>query len=82
MVEELEKEDKKMKVRLDKIHTPCERCFVKGIYYSPESLHCQRCEYNIAISFMRKILKINDNCSIDWKTICDEHGFEYIKERD
>lgn len=71
-----------MKVRLNRIHSPCEACFVKGIYYNPESFHCQRCEYNIAIGLLKKMLKINDDSPLDWKAVCDEHGLEYVKEAD
>lgn len=53
-----------MKVRLDDIHSPCRMCFLKGIFYDQNSIICQRCEYNIAIKLLKKVLKENDYCSL------------------
>lgn len=58
-----------MKVRLDDIHSPCRMCFLKGIFYDPNSICCQRCEYNIAIKLLKRVLKKNDHC-----TFCNKHG--------
>ena len=53
-----------MKVRLDDVHSPCGMCFLKGIFYDPNSIICQRCEYNIAIKLLKKVLKENDYCTL------------------
>ena len=53
-----------MKIRLDDIHSPCKMCFLKGIFYDPDSIYCQRCEYNIAIKLLKRVLKENDFCTI------------------
>ena len=53
-----------MKVRLDDIHSPCRMCFLKGIFYDPDSICCQRCEYNISIQLLKKVLKFNDYCTL------------------
>lgn len=53
-----------MSVRLDNIHSPCRMCFLKGIFYDPDSIGCQRCEYNIAIKLLKKVLKENDYCTL------------------
>ena len=53
-----------MKVRLDDIHSPCRMCFLKGIFYDPDSICCQRCEYNIAIKILKRALKEEYYCSI------------------
>lgn len=52
-----------MKIMLDKMHSPCAMCFGKGILYNPNSIHCQRCEYNIAISLLKRILKEELYCA-------------------
>ena len=46
-----------MKIRLDDIHSPCKMCFLKGIFYDPDSIYCQRCEYNIVIKLLKRVLK-------------------------
>lgn len=53
-----------MKVRLDDVHSPCRMCFLKGIFYDPDSICCQRCEYNIAIKLLKRVLKVNDYCTL------------------
>lgn len=53
-----------MKVRLDDTHSPCGLCFLKGIFYDANSILCQRCEYNIAIKLLKRILKTNDSCTL------------------
>ena len=53
-----------MKVRLDDVHSPCRMCFLKGIFYDPDSICCQRCEYNIAIKLLKRVLKYNDYCTL------------------
>lgn len=53
-----------MKVRLDDVHSPCGMCFLKGILYDSDSLRCQRCEYNIAIKLLKRVLKENDCCTL------------------
>lgn len=53
-----------MKVRLDNIHSPCEMCLLKEIYYDPDSMHCQRCEYNIAIKLLKRVLKEEYYCAL------------------
>lgn len=53
-----------MKVRLDDVHSPCRMCFLKGIFYDPDSICCQRCEYNISIQLLKKVLKFNDCCTL------------------
>lgn len=45
-----------MKVNLENIHSPCERCYVRGHLYSPEDNICQRCEYAVAIEALRSVL--------------------------
>lgn len=53
-----------MKVRLDDIHSPCRMCFLKGIFYNPYLICCQRCEYNIAIKLLKRVLKEELYCSV------------------
>ena len=53
-----------MKVRLDDVHAPCRMCFLKGIFYNPDSICCQRCEYNIAIKLLKRVLKEELYCSV------------------
>ena len=53
-----------MKVRLDDVHSPCRMCFLKGIFYDPNSICCQRCEYNIAIKLLKRMLKEELYCSV------------------
>lgn len=51
-----------MKVRLDDMHSPCGMCFLKGIFYDSDSIRCQRCEYNIAIKLLKRVLKAELYC--------------------
>lgn len=44
------------------IHSPCEKCNIRGHLFSPDNEHCQRCEYNIAISMLKRVLNDNDYC--------------------
>lgn len=44
------------------IHSPCERCYIQGHSFSSEDTSCQRCEYNIAIIALKRILKDTDGC--------------------
>lgn len=53
-----------MKIRLDDVHSPCEMCFLKGIIFDSESMRCHRCEYNIAIKLLKRVLKTNDFCTL------------------
>lgn len=53
-----------MEVKLDDVHSPCRMCFLKGIFYDPNSICCQRCEYNISIKLLKKVLKENDYCTV------------------
>ena len=53
-----------MKVRLDDIHSPCQMCFLRGIFYNPDAIRCQRCEYNIALKLLKRVLKENDHCTL------------------
>ena len=52
-----------MKVRLSNAHSPCMMCFIRGVHYDPDSDHCQRCEYNIAIKLLKKMLRAEQFCS-------------------
>lgn len=52
------------KVNLKNMHSPCERCYVRGHLYSPDNDSCQRCEYNIAIQLLKRVLKDNDYCTL------------------
>lgn len=49
-------------VNLENIHSPCQSCAIKGHSYSSEDASCQRCEYNIAIKALKRVLKTNDYC--------------------
>lgn len=53
-----------MKVRLDDVRAPCRMCFLKGIFYNPDSICCQCCEYNIAIKLLKRVLKEELYCSV------------------
>lgn len=53
-----------MKVNLENMHSPCERCYIRGHLYSNEDDICQRCEYNIAIYLLKHVLKSNDYCTL------------------
>ena len=52
------------KVNLENIHSPCHRCYSRGHSYSSEDDYCKRCEYNIAIIALKRILKCNDFCTL------------------
>lgn len=47
-----------MKVNLERIHNPCQQCYMNGHLYSPEDNMCQRCEYAIAIEALHSVLTI------------------------
>lgn len=51
-----------MKVKLNAMHSPCNMCFLKGMFY--DLIRCQSCEYNIAIKLLKKVLKENDYCTL------------------
>lgn len=53
-----------MKVRLNDKHSPCQMCFIRGVYYDPNSKHCQGCEYHIAIKLLQKTLEESEGCSL------------------
>ena len=53
-----------MKVILDNMHSPCEMCFQKGVSFDPDSNRCQRCEYNIAVQLLNRVLKEELYCSV------------------
>ena len=44
------------------IHSPCQSCAIRGHTYSPNDTSCQKCEYNIAIQILKRVLKDNDYC--------------------
>lgn len=44
------------------IYNPCMSCNIKGHSYSFDDEICQKCEYNIAIKTLKKVLKENDYC--------------------
>lgn len=52
-----------MAVNLEKMHSPCVMCFLKGVLYDPNSDHCQRCEYNIAIQLLKRMIKQELSCA-------------------
>ena len=45
-----------MTINLENMHSPCAMCFSKGILYDPDLNNCQRCEYNIAIQLLKRML--------------------------
>lgn len=53
-----------MKVVLDNMHSPCEMCFQRGVSFSLDSACCQRCEYNIAIQLLKRVLKETLYCPV------------------
>ena len=53
-----------MKINLENIHSPCSQCHTHGILYSPDNELCQRCEYNIAIYLLKRILSFYDDCNV------------------
>lgn len=52
-----------MKVNLENMHSPCQQCYIRGHSYSSDDNSCQRCEYNIAIELLKRILRIGSICS-------------------
>ena len=48
-----------MKINLENIYSPCQRCMIHGY---PDDNVCQSCEYNIAIIILKEVLKQNDYC--------------------
>lgn len=53
-----------MKIDLENMHSPCSQCYIRGKLYSPDDETCQRCEYNIAIYLLRRVLCIYDGCNL------------------
>ena len=53
-----------MELNLKDMHSPCLNCYIHGHLYSPESVTCQGCEYNIAVQLVKVLLKFNEGCSI------------------
>ena len=51
-----------MKINLENMHSPCSQCYNRGILYSYDNETCQRCEYNIAIYLLKRMLRIYDYC--------------------
>lgn len=52
-----------MKVNLKDINSPCVKCYIhSGFSFSEYNASCQKCEYNIAIQLLKKVLKENDYC--------------------
>lgn len=58
-----------MKVSLNNMHSPCTMCFQKGINYDVNSKHCKSCEYNVAVTLLKRILKEELYCSTCKKSI-------------
>ena len=52
-----------MNVILENIHTPCQQCYMHGYSYSSDSDICQRCEYNISIELLKRILRMGSMCN-------------------
>ena len=46
------------------MNSPCTDCYIHGQYYSPSNEKCRRCEYNIAIQLLKKMLITNNYCSL------------------
>ena len=53
-----------MKINLENTHSPCSQCYINGKLYSPDNEFCQRCEYNIAIYLLKKMLRTYDYCTL------------------
>ncbi len=54
-----------MKINIKNKHSPCTMCCQKfGYSYDENQDVCQRCEYNISIQLLKRILKCEDSCSL------------------
>ena len=53
-----------MGIRLDNMTSPCVMCFQKGIVYDDKSEHCKKCEYNLTVQLLKKIIKSTDSCAL------------------
>lgn len=53
-----------MDIDLENIHSPCASCYVNNYLFSPDSDVCRRCEYNIFVKLLKKILYCTDGCSL------------------
>lgn len=56
-------------VNLENIYSPCQSCTIRGHLYSSNNESCQRCEYNIAITALKRILKDTNSCRF-----CQNYG--------
>lgn len=45
-------------------HSPCTRCFSRGIVYNENSKTCSTCEYEYCMKLLKKILYSEENCSM------------------
>ena len=50
-------------IRIDheKGYNPCVTCYQRGGGYDPDSEHCQRCEFSIAVLLLKEVL-IKSDC--------------------
>ena len=54
-----------MKVNLNRTHSPCESCFIRGVPYDPESKRCMSCEFDICFKILKASLSLicGNDCS-------------------
>lgn len=54
-----------MKVNLNRTHSPCESCWIRGVPYDPESERCMSCEFDICFKILKQLLSpiFGNNCS-------------------
>lgn len=53
-----------MKVDLNRTHSPCESCWIRGVPYDPESKRCMSCEFDITFKLLKKAFRVlgGSNC--------------------
>ena len=56
---------KNMRVNLNRTHSPCESCWIRGVPYDPESKRCMSCEFDICVKILKASLSLicGNDCS-------------------
>ena len=68
-----------MKMNLKDKSSPCVTCYMhSGFSFSEHNASCQKCEYNIAIQLLKRVLKDNDYCQM-CNHVEKDHGEFYCK---
>ena len=73
-----------MKVNVNRTHSPCESCWIRGVPYDPKSERCMSCEFDICVKILKQSLRLisGSNCAFceKYRTGCaataDECGYQ------